>query len=60
MRLRDFDLGEPVLELKEPHALAIIQPWTDISRAGNLVLPCSEASLGAKDLGKIGATRGLF
>ena len=60
MRLSAFDLSEPVPELKEPHALAIIQPWTDISRVGNLVLSCLEASLGAKDLGKLARPGDFF
>ena len=60
MRLRAFDLSEPVPELKEPHALAIIQPWTDISKVGNLVLSCLEASLAAKDLGKLAQPGDFF
>jgi hypothetical protein len=49
MRLRAFDLNEPVPELNGPHALAIIQPWTDVSSVGTLILYRLEAYLGAKE-----------
>ena len=53
MRLRAFDLNEPVPELKEPHALAIIRPWTDVSSVGSLILSCLEAYLGSKELARL-------
>jgi hypothetical protein len=53
MRLNSFDLGEPVPELNQPHALAIIRPWTDIGSVGSLVLSCLETYLGAKALGEL-------
>ena len=60
MRLRAFDLNEPVPELNGPHALAIIQPWTDVSSVGSLVLSCLEANLGAKELGKLARPGNFF
>jgi hypothetical protein len=53
MRLRAFDLNEPVPELNNPHALVVIQPWMDVSRVGSPVLSCLEAYLGPKELGKL-------
>ena len=53
MKLLAFDLNEPVPELKEPHALAIIRPWTDVSSVGSLILSCLETYLGYKELGKL-------
>ena len=53
MKLLAFDINEPVPELKEPHALAIIRPWTDVSSVGSLILSCLEAYLGPKELGKL-------
>jgi len=53
MRLSAFDISEPVPELNQPHALAIIRPWTDVSGVGSLVLSCLEAYLVAKELGKL-------
>jgi predicted ATP-grasp superfamily ATP-dependent carboligase len=60
MRLHAFDLNEPVPELNQPHAFGIIQPWTDISKVGSLVLSCLESSLGAKDLGKLARPGDFF
>ena len=60
MRLRAFDLNEPIPELNEPHALAVIQPWTDVSSVGSLVLSCLEAYLGAKELGKLARPGNFF
>ena len=50
MRLSAFDLEDPVPELNQPHALAIIRAWTDVSGVGIWYvlfggLPC------AKELG---------
>ena len=60
MRLRAFDLNEPVPELNNPHALAVIQPWMDVSRVGSLVLSCLETSLGTKELGKLARPGDFF
>ena len=30
MRLRAFEIDEPLPELNEPHALAILKPWVDV------------------------------
>ena len=60
MRLRAFDLNDPVPELNGPHALAIIQPWIDVSSVGSLVLSCLEAHLGAKELGKLARPGNFF
>ena len=60
MRLRAFDLNEAIPELNEPHALAVIQPWTDVSSVGSLVLSCLEAYLGAKELGKLARPGNFF
>ena len=60
MRLRAFDLNEPVPELNNPHALAVIQPWMDVSRVGSLVLSCLEAYLSPKELGKLARPGDFF
>jgi len=60
MRLRAFDLNEPVPKLNNPHALAVIQPWMDVSRVGSLVLSCLEAYLGSKELGKLARPGDFF
>ena len=60
MRLSAFDLNEPVPELNQPHALAIIQPWTDVSSVGSLVLSCLETYLSAKELGRLARPSEFF
>ena len=60
MRLRAFDLNESVPELNNPHALAVIQPWMDVSRVGSLILSCLEAYLGPKELGKLARPGDFF
>ena len=60
MKLLAFDINEPVPELNEPHALAIIRPWTDVSSVGSLILSCLEAYLGLKELGKLARPGDFF
>jgi len=60
MILSAFDLNEPVPELNQPHALAIIRPWTDVSSVGSLVLSCLETYLGAKELGELARPGDFF
>jgi len=60
MRLRAFDLNEPIPKLNEPHAIAIIRPWTDVSSVGTLILSCLEAYLGAKELGNLARPGSFF
>jgi hypothetical protein len=59
MRLNSFDLNEPVPELNQPHALAIIRPWTDVSGVGSLVLSFGGLPWRQR-IGTINATRGFF
>jgi len=60
MRLSAFDLKDPNPELNQPHALAIIRPWTDVSGVGSLVLSCLEDYLGAKELGELARPGDFF
>ena len=55
-----MDIVEPVPELNQPHALAMIQPWTDVSGVGSLVLSRLEAYLGAKELGELSQPGDFF
>jgi hypothetical protein len=60
MRLRAFDLNEPVPELNEPHALAIIRPWIDVSSVGSLILSWLEAYLGSRELARLARPGNFF
>jgi hypothetical protein len=60
MRLRAFDLNETVPELNEPHALAIIRPWIDVSSVGSLILSCLQAYLGSRELARLARPGNFF
>ena len=53
MRIGAFELEEPVPELHEPYAFAILQPWIDVNNVGSLTLNGLEIQFGAKELGKL-------
>jgi len=53
MRLRAFELNEPLPRLKEPHALAMLRPWVDVGSVGTLVLSWLETHFEAKELGRL-------
>jgi hypothetical protein len=60
MRLRAFDLNEPIPELREPHALAIVKPWVDVGNAGTLTLSYLESYMNAQALGQIARPGNFF
>ncbi|MFC1958823.1 PAC2 family protein [Chloroflexota bacterium] len=60
MRLRAFDLNEPLPELKGPHALAILRPWIDAGDVGTQVLSWLETHFKANDLGKLARPGDFF
>ncbi len=53
MRIGDFEFDEPLPELKDPHALAVLRPWIDVGRVGTLSLRRIERHLGAKEVGRL-------
>jgi hypothetical protein len=53
VRVGAFEISEPVPELSEPHALAVLQPWIDVSNVGTLVLSRLESQLNATELGRL-------
>lgn len=59
MRLGPFEINEPVPDLKEPHALAMLRPWIDVGSVGTLVLSRLERFMGGRELGKL-ARPGTF
>jgi len=60
MRLRAFDLNEPIPNLREPHALAILKPWIDVGNAGTLALSHLESYMNAQALGQIAGPGNFF
>ena len=53
MRVGEFELIEPVPELRNPRAIAMLRPWIDVGRVGTLALNHLERHLGAKELGRL-------
>ncbi|MBM3944052.1 MAG: PAC2 family protein [SAR202 cluster bacterium] len=53
MKVGAFELTEPVPELRNTRAFAMLKPWIDVGRVGTLALNRMERHLGAKELGKL-------
>ena len=53
MRLGDFEITEPLPQLKDPHVLAALYPWIDIGNVGTLGLARIERHLRATELGRL-------
>ncbi len=53
MRLGEFEIPEPVPELKDPHVLAVLRPWIDVGNVGTLSLNRLERHLQAKEIGRL-------
>ena len=59
MRIGEFEVVEPVPELKNTCAISMLRPWIDVGRVGTLGLTRLEQYLGAKELGRL-AKPGTF
>ena len=59
MRLGAFEINEPIPELRDPHAFAMIRPWVDVGSVGTLTLNRLERFMGSKELGRL-ARPGTF
>ena len=59
MRIGAFQLREPMPQLHEPHAIAILRPWVNVGRVGTQVMSRLEQHLGAQELGDL-VTPGQF
>ncbi len=59
MRIGEFEVAEPVPELKNTCAISMLRPWIDVGRVGTLGLTRLEQHLGAKELGRL-AKPGTF
>ena len=53
MKIGAFEIHEPVPELRDPHAFAMVRPWVDVGSVGTLTLNRLERFLGSKELGKL-------
>jgi hypothetical protein len=59
MRVAEFELNEPMPELKDPHVLAVLRPWIDVGSVGTLAISRLERHLRASEIGRL-ARPGLF
>ena len=59
MKVAAFELKEPVPELHEPHAFAVLRPWITVGSAGSLAIEAIEAKVEARPLGDL-AKPGMF
>ena len=53
MRVGAFEIAEPLPELHEPHAIAMMRPWVDVGGVGTTVLRRLERYLKAAELAKL-------
>jgi len=60
MRLGAFELNEPLPELREPHALTMLQPWVDAGSVGTLTLAWLETRFQARELAKLARPGNFF
>ena len=60
MRIRAFEVDEPVPELEETHAFAMLNPWVDVGSVGTLVLSWLEEHYKAKDLARLARPGDFF
>lgn len=59
MRVRAFDVSDPLPTLRDPHAITVLSPWMDAGRAGSLSLSRLKEYFRATDIGRL-ATPGRF
>ncbi len=60
MRIGAFEISEPLPELKETHALAMLRPWVDVGSVGGLVLRQLEVRFGAREMGRLAKPGSFF
>lgn len=53
MIVGEFEIHEPVPELKDPHVLTAVRPWVDVSSAVSIALTRLERHYGAKELARL-------
>lgn len=53
MRIGAFELGEPLPDLHNPHAFALLRPWIDVGSVGSLTIAMLESQFKTQLLGKL-------
>lgn len=60
MRLGAFEIKEPVPQLKNLQALAVLRPWVDVGNVGSLTLSGLEAHFKATELARLAKPGNFF
>ena len=60
MKVGEFELVEPVPELHDTRAVAMLRPWIDVGKVGTLALNRLEAHMGAKEVGRLSKPGAFF
>ena len=60
MKIGEFEVPEPVPELRDVVAIAMLRPWIDVGRVGTLSLTKIERHLNAKELGRLARPGDFF
>ena len=53
MKIGIFEVSEPVPDLQNTRAIAILRPWIDVGRVGSVALSQIERYMAAKELGRL-------
>ncbi|MFL2783424.1 MAG: PAC2 family protein [Dehalococcoidia bacterium] len=53
MKIGEFELVEPVPEMKNTLAIAMLRPWIDVGRVGTLSLRKLQSHFGAREIGRL-------
>jgi len=60
VKIGAFDVNEPIPQLNEPYAFAILRPWIDVNNVGSLLLNDLERQFGAEDLAQLARPGNFF
>jgi len=60
MRIGAFELDEPLPDLRNPHAFALLRPWVDVGSVGSLTIAVLESQFKARPLGKLSEPGSFF
>jgi hypothetical protein len=53
MKIGEFEILEPLPELENTHAIAMLRPWVDVGSVGTVVLSRLERHFSARELGRL-------
>jgi hypothetical protein len=53
MNIGEFELSEPVPEMKDTLAIGMLRPWIDVGRVGTLSLKKLQKHFGAREIGRL-------